>query len=98
MTYKAAGGQDGTARPKCFQTLGVANHRKPRIEIKGKPDALANHADPLTAKENAAPAGPRNGAKADIEVGELPAHDSAIWRTAPSIIALHFAGVRHDHG
>ena len=50
-------------------------------------------ADPLDEK-NAAPAGPRNGAQNEIETGQLPPHNSPIWADAPSIIALHFAGVQ----
>lgn len=49
--------------------------------------------DPSVETENAAPDGPRNGAKSDFEVGELPPHNSPLWAGAPSIIRLHFCGV-----
>lgn len=46
-------------------------------------------AGPPPETGNAAPDGPRNGVQSDIEVGELPNHDTAISRIGPSIIFLH---------
>ncbi|WP_157772749.1 hypothetical protein [Pseudoponticoccus marisrubri] len=46
----------------------------------------------IAEKEDAAAAGPRNGAESVCEAGQLTPHDSPLWRGAPDIIARHFEG------
>ena len=80
-------------------TLSTCNHWT-QSAVKGSDFTICSDVsvrelcgDPPPETENAAPAGPRNGAALDIEAGQLPSQGSPLWLGAPSIIRLHFCGV-----